>query len=131
MIGRSRRIAGNTLIILGSVLLVGSAGAKLAHLPPVVAQMGALGIYGWRLMFVGVLEALSAALFLIPATRSAGLLLVSSYLGGAIATHLEHAQPFLVPSLVLTVLWLGAWLRHPVVMWSGLRMENQATGVTR
>lgn len=118
MPGKTRRITGTVLMIVGSVLLLGSGTAKLAHVPQVVAQMASNGMTGERLTFVGILELLSALLFLIPATRSGGLLLVSAFLGGAIATHLQHGEPIFPPAIVLTLLWLGAWLRHPVVLWS-------------
>jgi DoxX-like family len=53
----------------------------------------ALGFDGSRLMIIAVLEMASAALFLVPKTRPFGLLLVSAFLGGAIAAHLGHGQP--------------------------------------
>jgi hypothetical protein len=118
MNGKTRRAIGTTLIVLGGALLLGSAGAKLAHVPQVVAQMNSVGFSGEKVTFVAILELVSALLFLIPATRSAGLLLVSSFLGGAIATHLQHGQPILPPSIMLMLLWLGAWLRHPVILWN-------------
>lgn len=113
-----RRIAGNILIFLGGLMLLGSAGAKLAHIPKVVSELGAMGFDGNKLVFIAVLEVASALLFLIPFTRSAGLLLVSSFLGGAIATHVQHDQPFLPPSFVLFLLWFGTWLRHPGMLWT-------------
>ncbi len=82
--GKKRRITGNALIVLGSLVLLGSAGAKLAHVPVVVSELGAMGFDGNKLMFIAVLEILSALLFLIPLTRSIGLLLASAFLGGAI-----------------------------------------------
>jgi hypothetical protein len=124
MAGKTRRIIGITLIVVGGVLLLGSAGAKLAHVPPVVAQMSSVGFTGEQLTFVAILELFSGLLFLIPATRSAGLLLVSSFLGGAIATHLQHGQPVLPPSLMLILMWLGAWLRHPVILWKAATEEQ-------
>src|SRR5258708_10456787 len=131
MNGKARRIAGTTLIILGGLVLVGSATSKLAHVPQVVSQMNALGFSGEKLTFIGILELLSGLLFLLPGTRSAGLLLVSSYLGGAIATHLQHGEPILPPSIVLTVLWLGAWLRHPVIVWNAATNGQPAIGERR
>jgi len=77
-ISRKRRITGNILMILGGVMLIGSSIAKFAHVPAVVNQLGAMGFTGNRLMFIAVLEMVSAVLFLIPLTRSGGLLLVSS-----------------------------------------------------
>jgi len=115
-IGKSRRIAGNILIFLLGLVLVASAAAKFA--PKVAEQMGTMGLEGWRLTFVVFLEISSAILFLFPRTRSMGLLLVSSYMGGAIATHVEHGLSFIQPGVFLALLWLGAWLRHPQILWS-------------
>jgi hypothetical protein len=126
-ISRKRRITGNVLMILGGVVLIGSSCAKFAHVPAVVNQLGAMGFTGNRLIFIAVLEIVSAALFLIPLTRSGGLLLVSSYLGGAIATHLQHGEPIVQPSFVLVLIWLGMWLRHPVILRS-LSSAMQETG---
>ena len=106
------------LTTLVAVLLLGSASAKFAHVPSVVSQLAADGIAGNRLILVAILEVVSALLFLIPATRSAGLLLVSAFLGGAIATHLQHAKSIAQPSIVLALIWFGAWLRHPEIFWS-------------
>jgi hypothetical protein len=113
-----RRITGNILVFLGGSMLLASAGAKLAHVPKVVSELGAMGFEGNKLMFIALLEVVSALLFLIPFTRSAGLLLVSAFLGGAIATHLQHDQPIVQPSFVLFLIWLGAWLRHPGILLS-------------
>lgn len=114
----ARRKTGNVLMVFGGLVLLGSAAAKLAHLPPVVAQMSGNGFSGIRLEIVAILEVVSAVLFLVPLTRSAGLLMTSAFLGGAIATHLGHGEPVFGPAIVLTVLWLGTWLRHPEILWS-------------
>ena len=117
-ISKKRRITGNVLMVLGGVVLIASAMSKFAQVPRVVAELGAMGFEGGRITFIATLEVISAFLFLVPKTRSIGLLLVSSYMGGAIATHLGHGQSILQPSFVLFLLWLGAWLRHPVILWS-------------
>jgi len=117
-INRQRRITANVLITLGGLVLLASATAKLAQIPKVVTELGAMGVHGNNVTFIAMLEVISALLFLLPATRSAGLLLVSSFLGGAIATHLEHGQPVIQPSVVLILIWLGTWLRHPEILWS-------------
>ncbi|PYO76324.1 MAG: hypothetical protein E6K55_07845, partial [Gemmatimonadetes bacterium] len=95
--------------------------AKFALVPQVAAQLGAFGFTGGRLTLIAIAEFVSAALFLVRQTRSAGLLLVSAFLGGAIATHLQHGQSVLQPAIVLGLLWLGAWLRHPETLWSVVR----------
>jgi hypothetical protein len=123
-VGRRRKTAGLGLITLGAIVLLASAGAKLAQVPHVASQLAAAGFSPDKVMFVAFLELLSSVLFLVPATRSFGILLASSFLGGAIATHLQHAQSIVPPSIVLLLVWLGAWLRHPEVLWS--RQQNHS-----
>lgn len=123
--GTVRSRIGNFIIFLLGIALVASATAKFAHVPKVAEEMGLMGLTGPRLTFVAVLELLSALLFLASSTRSLGLLLVSAFLGGAIATHLEHGQAILQPSIFLALLWLGAWLRHPNLLWGLLDKDRQ------
>src|SRR5690349_8949259 len=127
-----RHIAGNVLIYLLGFLLIGSAVAKLAHVPKVVSQLGAMGFDGPRLTFIAILESFCAVLFLIPASRSSGVLLVSAFLGGAIATHLQHGQSIAQPSVILALVWIGAWLRHPEILWSSnthvVRVSREPNG---
>jgi len=113
----------------GYSLLLSSA-VKFVHPPRAVAYMASMGFEGGTFFLVAVLELLSAVLFLLPTTRWIGLLLVSSYMGGAIAAHLAVHRfftggPFLVymathpyvgalvPSIVLAAGWIGMWLSHP------------------
>jgi hypothetical protein len=115
---KRRRVAGNVLIFLGGFVLAASAGSKFAQVPKVVSEMGAMGFEGSRLMFIAVLEMLSAILFVVPFSRAAGLLMVSAFMGGAIATHIQHGQSPLQPAMILAIFWLGTWLRHPEALWS-------------
>lgn len=119
---QSRVLAGNIMVYLLGVLLLGSALIKFANVPTLVAQFAVLGFAGGRLTFIGILEIVSAALFLLPRTRSLGLLLVSAYLGGAIAAHVGHGQTEAIrPAILLGLFWVGAWLRHPNTLWSFAR----------
>jgi len=116
--GKVRRMVGTILIFLLGFILIASAGMKFAHVPQVTAQLGGWGFTGSRLTLVAALEISSALLYLAPTTRSAGLLIASAYMGGAIATHIQHGESFLQPAVFLSLLWLGAYLRHPQVLWS-------------
>ena len=115
---KTRRITGKVLIGLGFLVLSASAGAKFAHVPKVVEELGRFGFDGIKLNVIAVLEVASAILFLIPFTRSLGLLLASSFLGGAIATHVQRNDSPLAPAVILALIWFGSWLRHPVILWS-------------
>lgn len=112
-VNRKRRMAGAVLIVLGAFLLIVSAAAKFARAPQVVTELDRMGFADDKLRLIAIVEVTSALLFLLPSTRSIGLLLVSSYLGGAIATHMQHDQSFLQPAVLLCLAWLGIWLRHP------------------
>jgi hypothetical protein len=115
-VGSACRRLGAALIYFLSVVLVASAAAKLIPIPQVASQMAELGFAGTRLTFIAVLEIISAVLFAFPRGRWIGLLMVSAYLGGAIATHIGHGQFLkLQPEIVLALIWLATWLRHPKV----------------
>jgi hypothetical protein len=131
LISRKRRILGSILLSMSGLMLLGSAGVKLAHVPQVVDQLAAMGFDGGKLMFIAALEIVSAVLFLVSFTRSLGLLLVSSFLGGAIATHLQHGHPIYQPAFVLLLIWLGAWLRHPQILWSFQGKTLRATAAAQ
>lgn len=107
--------AGNALIYFLAFVLTGSAAAKLLHVQPVAAHMAPLGFAGSKLIFIAILEIASAVLFAYRSTRSFGLLMVSAYLGGAIAVHVSHDQLPLQPGIVLALIWLSIWLRYPHV----------------
>ncbi len=110
-VSKVRNIVSNILIFLPSIALFASSFTKFAHVPAIVAQMTAVGFSGPRLMIVAVLEFASSALFLVPKTRLFGLLLVSAYLGGAIAAQLGHGLPPEPPAVLLALLWIGTWLK--------------------
>lgn len=129
-ISRRRAAFGNGLIDFCVFVMIAGGILKTLHPAKVVAYMGSMGYQGAALFLIAGLELFCAILFLLPATRVYGLLLVSAYFGGAISAHLAHHPPVvggpfltymsmhpyagsLVPSLVLACAWAGIWLRHP------------------
>jgi hypothetical protein len=127
-ISRARAIAGNILIFLPGLALVMTASTKFAGVPKVVHQLALAGFTGEKLVIVATLELLSAVLFLYPKTRSLGLGFLSAFLGGAICTHVQMGElPRVLPAgMLLTLAWLGTYLRHPEVLWS-LRGDTMRT----
>jgi hypothetical protein len=110
--GKALRIAGWVLSGLLGALFAFSASLKFAAAEEVLKQFDAFGLRDFRLL-IGVGEVVSTALFLIPRTGVLGTLLLSGYMGGAIATHMEHGESFLIPSVVLALVWVAAGLRMP------------------
>lgn len=96
-----------------SLALAGSALDKII-LSQHAIQMGtSFGLSPETYRLLGVIEILSVILFVIPRTAMLGLLLLSSYLGGAITTHLLHSQGILFPAMLESLIWIGACLRLP------------------
>jgi hypothetical protein len=84
---------------------------------PVVEAMAHLG---WSLnlaLVLGIILLVCTALYVIPITSVLGAILLTGYLGGAIATHLRVADPLfshiLFPTYLGVLLWGGLYLREP------------------
>ena len=111
---------GLMMITLASLLLASSCMSKFLARPATLAHFAQLGFVGRKLTFVAILELIGAVSFLVPRTRSFGVLWVSAYLGGAICVHVQ-ADEFdkaVTPAIVLAVSWIGTLLRHPQMLWS-------------
>ena len=83
---------------------------------PVVETFAHLG---WPLSLAPVLGTIllvSTALYVIPNTSVLGAILLTGYLGGAVATHLRVGDPLfshvLFPTYLGVLLWAGLYLRE-------------------
>ncbi|HWZ30697.1 MAG TPA: DoxX family protein [Bryobacteraceae bacterium] len=132
---QSRIRTGNALIRFAGIVLLFSSLIKFAHPAKPVAYMSFLGYQDGKMLLVAAIEIVVGALFLWRATRPLGLLLVSSYFGGAIAAHLashplnssapivvfNFHHPYLgaLPAVVmLATAWIGVYFRHPEARWN-------------
>jgi len=113
-------------VILGRVLsgvlvafLVFDAAIKLVPLQVVSETMVALGYSAdpGLARLLGVLTLLSTLLYVIPRTSILGAILLTGYLGGAMATHLRAGSPLFTHLLfgfyLGVIAWGGLWLRDP------------------
>src|SRR6185312_13665838 len=100
------------LSLLPVLLFVFSAGMKLSHSPDMVKGM--TGHLGWPEILatrLAILEISCVILYLIPRTAVLGAVLLTGYLGGAIATHMRVGDPFYMQALLGVMLWAGVYLR--------------------
>jgi hypothetical protein len=105
------QIAGLTLHILIAALLIFTGLQKiLGPVPPTALVKYGLGDQA-RLIGAGAI--LTALLLVMPRTSSLGLLLTSSFWGGAICIHMAHGEPYLIQTVFLVLSWAGAYLRNP------------------
>lgn len=110
-LSKGNRITGWVIAGLVTAMLVMSAVMKLVS-PEMAANFERWGLGEWRVV-IALGEIVSALLFLFPVTNRLGLLLLSSYLGGAILAHMSHAEPFVAPAVILVVVWVGGFVRDP------------------
>jgi hypothetical protein len=108
------------LSALAIIFLGTDAGAKLlvpaimaAYTPPQLRIPSDPAFY----RTLGTILALSTALYAFPRTAILGAVLLTGYLGGAIATHLTAGSPLITNTLFGLYLglfaWGGLWLREP------------------
>jgi len=85
-------------------------------LGPAVDGTMALGYPAGSVQGIGIIELVCLVLYLVPRTSVLGGLLLTGYLGGAIATHVRVSNPLfthtLFPVYVAIVLWGGLYLRE-------------------
>jgi len=63
---------------------------------------------------IGVVELACVIVYFVPATRVLGAILLTGYLGGAIATHVRVGEAaFVMPLLIGVMVWGGLFLREP------------------
>ncbi len=104
---------GWVLTIVLALLFAMSAFMKLAPNEDTLAQAAAMGMDAGVYRMIGVIEVISLLLFILPRTGVLGSLLLISYMGGAIVTHLQHQQPIVMPVIIQALLWIAAVLRFP------------------
>lgn len=116
--GRAGLWIGRALSGLVVAFLVLDGAIKLVPIGPVTETLDQLG-YGASPALargLGVLTLACTALYAIPRTAPLGAILLTGYLGGAMATHLRAGSP--VFSHLLFGLYLG------LMVWGGLVLRD-------
>ena len=119
---KGQLIAGRVLSGLVILFLLFDAGLKLVA--PEVAIKYSPPDLGWPLdvgtmYMLGLLLLIPTLLHIWPRTAVIGAILITGYLGGAIATHLRIGSPLfshiLFGAYLGVMLWAGLWLRSPAL----------------
>jgi|TARA_B110000977_G_scaffold3102_1_gene4263 hypothetical protein len=110
---KSKKIIYWILTSLIAFIFIGSAMGKLISSEETLAMASNIGLNGQIYTILGVLELVFVILFVFPRTGILGTFMLIAYMGGAIATHLEHGQSILVPCVIQAFLWVVAVYRFP------------------
>ena len=109
-ISKSRLWTGRILSTILVLFLLFDAIAKLLRLAPVLQAFDQLG---WsRNLAIPLGIVLLTPLYMIPNSSALGALLLTAYLGGAVATHLRAGQAFYFPIVFGILLCVGLVLRN-------------------
>ena len=107
---------GRVMSALPSLFLLVDGIMKLAKPAVVVETTVQLGYPESVILGLGIVLLICTALYIIPHTSVFGAILLTGYLGGAVATHVRVGDglfPVLFPVVIAALLWGGLVLRNP------------------
>ena len=108
--------AGRIVGGLPALFMLADGVMKLVKPAFVVNETVRLGYPEHVIFPLGVVLIICTVLYLVPATSVLGAILLTGYLGGAVATHVRAGEPVfsIVFAIVFGVMiWLGIYLRDP------------------
>ena len=113
-VSKSALWAGRIISGLPILFLLVDGVMKLFKPAPVVAATLQLGYPESAIVGIGIVLLACAVLYVIPRTSIPGAILLTGYLGGAVATHVRVRAglfPILFPVFFGVLLWGGLYLR--------------------
>ncbi len=113
-ISGKRLWAGRIMSGLPALFLLVDGGMKLFKPAVVVEATKQLGYPESSIVGIGLVLLASTVAFLLPRTAILGAILLTGYLGGAVATHVRvgaNSFNILFPVIFAALLWGGLWLR--------------------
>ena|SRR5688572_15580906 len=107
--------AGRIISCAPVYVVLSSARWKLTSNPWYVGEWQRIGWVSPDLPFVASLQLVAIVLYVIPQTAVLGAVLLTGYMGGAIASYVRIGElyPPLVPLTTALLAWLGLYLREP------------------
>ena len=108
--------------IIGALVvlfLLFDAVIKVLKLSVAVEGTTTLGYPESVIVPLGILQLICLVIYLLPQTSVLGAVLLTGYLGGAIATHVRIGNPLfshiLFPVYIGILIWVALYLRNPKV----------------
>lgn len=116
-VSKGRLWTGRILSALPALFLLMDGIMKIMKPDFVVKATVELGYPEDVIFGLGIVVLICVILYIIPQTSVFGAILLTGYLGGAVASHLRHGDPFfshvLSPVYFAMLLWAGLYLREP------------------
>lgn len=112
-VSKAARWTGRIMSTLPVLMLLFSGTMKFVPSPQLTEGFAHLG---WPVSLAPVLAVLElgcTVIYLIPRTSVLGAILLTGYMGGAIATHLRIGEPVYLHIVFGVFIWGGLYLRDP------------------
>lgn len=103
--------AGYVVSALPVAMLLFSAAIKFVGPADLDKELTRLGWPVSLALALGIVELGCTIIYLIPQTSVLGAILLTGYLGGAVATHVRIGDGFIPPIVFGVLVWLGLFLR--------------------
>ena len=114
LVSKKKLWAGRIITALPILFLLFDTFGKVTQVAPVVEGTARLGYPEGLVLGIGLLELVCIVVYLIPRTSILGAILLTGYLGGAVATHVRIGDPLfshvLFPVYVGVLIWGGLFL---------------------
>ena len=113
-VGKKQLWAGRVISGFPVLFLFVDGGMKLVKPAPVVEATVRLGYSESIIVGLGIVLLTCTVLYLIPGISFLGAILLTGYLGGAVATHVRVGNglfEIFFPVILAVLLWGGLWLR--------------------
>jgi len=114
---KTRNVIGWILTTLVTLFLLFDSMGKIMQVEEVLKASGELGYSGGAIFMIGIILLTCTLLYVIPRTSAAGMLLLTAYFGGAVATNVIAGNPLF--SHVLFPVYFA------LLAWAGLALRNQ------
>ncbi|MDI1335195.1 MAG: DoxX family protein [Lacunisphaera sp.] len=112
-VSKAARWTGRILSTIPVLMLLFSGAMKFIPSPQLNEGFAHLGWPIGRAPVLAILELGCAIIYLIPRTSVLGAILLTGYMGGAIATHVRIGEAVYLHVVFGVMLWGGLYLRDP------------------
>jgi hypothetical protein len=103
--------AGYIMSTLSVLLMLFSAAMKLMKPADVVKGFAHFGYPESMIVPLGIVEIACTVIYIVPRTSVLGAILLTGYLGGAVATTARLGESFVMPVVAGVFVWGGLFLR--------------------
>jgi hypothetical protein len=124
MISKVQLWTGRIMSSLAALFLMVDGVIKLLKPPVVVKATVQLGYAESAIVGIGATLLVCTLLYIVPRASTVGAILLTGYLGGAVASNVRAGTPLfnmLFPMIIAALVWGGLWLRD-------LRVRNLLHG---